>query len=130
MDTLRNFKIWTMSLSLTTAIIVIALSLFNGVRFYDIIIRAGVSFGVIFLLMNGFLNLFKKTALAKEGQDEESSVQERGGLIDISVGEDEDELISPQTQDLSVPGQVDKDLTIGLPDSKKQAEIVRRMGWD
>jgi hypothetical protein len=132
MMTIKNyegFQVWTIRLSLVTTLIVVLLSWFNAIKLFDIIVRAGVSFGVMFLLLTGTLRLFAKTAFPEPESDQPSSAQGSGGLIDFSVGEDEDELLKPTIEDKRFPGQVDKDLSDWLPDSKKQAEIVRRMGW-
>lgn len=118
------FRIWTLRLALITAVIVLFLSWINGVKPFDLIVRGGVSFGVIYLLLTGTYNLFEKTA--PKNQDEQPSAGP-GGLIDFSVGDDP--LQPPPVQDTKFPGQVDQNLSTGLPDSERQAEIVRRMGW-
>lgn len=122
------YQIWVMRISLVTTLIVVVLSWVNGVRIPNLIIRGGISFGVMYLLMAGFLSLFEKTA-SQDSQNEiqTSSEAGRGGVIDFSVGDDE---LKPQIEDSSFPGQVDPNLSKGLPGSEKQAEIVRRMGWD
>ncbi len=121
------FQVWIMRLSLVTTLIVVLLSWINGVRIVDLMLRTGVSFGVMYLLMSGILSLFERTASQKSETELPSSDVERGGIIDFSIGDDE--LQRPQEQDSSFPGQVDQDLSAGLPDSERQAEIVRRMGW-
>ncbi|HWQ43411.1 MAG TPA: hypothetical protein VN456_15435 [Desulfosporosinus sp.] len=123
-------QVWGMRLSLATGLIVVLLSWINGVRTLDLVVRAGVSFGVMYLLTVGILSLFDKTAPPKPELETEqpSSDSGRGGVVDFSVGDDE--LPKPQEEDLKLPGQVDRDLSAGLPDSERQAEIVRRMGWD
>ncbi len=122
------FQMWARRISLATTFIVIVLSWINAVSIPNLIVRGGVSFGVMYLLMAGFLSLFEKTA-AQEPQTKRqySSEAGRGGVIDISVGDDE---LKPQRQDANFPGQVDPSLGKGLTGSKQQAEIVRRMGWD
>jgi len=125
------FQVWAMRISLVTTLIVVLLSWINGVRMVDLIVRGGVSFGVMYLLMAGILSLFERTAPPKPKKTQNESLSSdsgRGGVIDFSVGDDE--LLRPEEQDSKLPGQVDKDLSSGLPDSERQAEIVRRMGWD
>lgn len=122
------YQIWAMRITLVTTLIVVVLSWINAVRILDIIVRGGISFGVMYLLMAGILSLFEKTASQKpQNSPQSSSDAGRGGAIDVSVGDDE---LKPQIQDSSFPGQVDPSLSTGLPGSEQQAEIVRRMGWD
>lgn len=120
-------KIWTFRLSLGTALIVAILSWINGVRFFDLTVRIGVSFGVIYLLLNGIFMMFQRTALPKSPSEKTNTTPDRGGLIDFSVG---DEVPKLPLEDPLFPGQVDPSLSTGLSDSKRQADIVRRMGWD
>ncbi|EGW36761.1 hypothetical protein [Desulfosporosinus sp. OT] len=120
------FKVWALRLAIITTFLVVLLSWLNGVKLFDLIVRAGVSFGVMYLLLIGFYTLFERTAPPKP-QDEQPD-SGRGGFIDISVGDDQ--LQTPPEQDARFPGQVDKDLSEGLPNSERQAEIVRRMGWE
>lgn len=122
------FQVWGMRLSLVTGLIVVLLSWINGVRALDLVVRAGVSFGVMYLLTVGVLSLFERTALPEPETELPSSDSGRGGVVDFSVGDDE--LQKPQEEDSKLPGQVDRDLSAGLPDSERQAEIVRRMGWE
>lgn len=120
-------QVWSMRISVGTAVIVVLLSWLNGVGISDLMIRAGVSFGVMYLLSAGALSLFDRMAPQKPQEKQSSSTAGRGDLIDFSVGEEE--LQKPQMPDANFPGQVDQDLSSGLPDSQHQAEIVRRMGW-
>ncbi|ODA42500.1 hypothetical protein [Desulfosporosinus sp. BG] len=122
----KLFQVWALRLAIITTFIVVLLSWLNGVRIFDLIVRAGVSFGVIYLLMVGTYSLFERTAPPKP--EDEHSDSGRGGFIDISVGDDQ--LHTSPVQDSRFPGQVDQDLSAGLPDSERQAEIVRRMGWE
>lgn len=122
------YQIWTLRLSLAVTFIVVLLSWLNAVKIPDLIIRAGVSFGIMYLLMAGSLSLFERTALQEPEIEQPSSDTGRGGLIDISVGDDE--LQTPPVQDTKFAGQVDPSLSEGIPDGERQAEIVRRMGWD
>jgi hypothetical protein len=83
-----------------------------------------------FLLIYGLsycgLYGFEKAAPPKEDVPDENSTkgeanQERGAILDVAVGQEE---MAPP-----LAGQVDADLSEGLPDAEKQAEMVRRMGW-
>lgn len=121
------YQVWVMRLSIVIAIIVVLLSWINGLRFFELIVRAGVSFGVMYSLMAGSLNLFEKTAPQEPQNNLPDLASGRGGNIDFSVGDDE--YLGPQGQD-AVSGQIDRNLSSELPDSERQAEIVRRMGWD
>ncbi|TGE32809.1 hypothetical protein [Desulfosporosinus sp. Sb-LF] len=124
----EQFKTWAMRLSLVTMVLVTLLSVINKVKIFDIIVRAGVSFGVMYLLMVGILRLFERTAPQQLQKETTSSDIGRGSFIDFSVGDDTQQ--APQGEDSQFPGQVDRDVSAGLPDSERQAEIVRRMGWD
>lgn len=122
------YQIWAMRITLATTLIVVVLSWMNAVRIPEIIIRSGISFGIMYLLMAGILTLFEKSASQEPQNKQQSSLDAgRGGVIDFSVGED---VLEPQIKPSSFPGQVDPNLSAGLPGSKEQAEIVRRMGWD
>lgn len=121
-------QVWSRCISVGTAVIVVLLSWFNGVRLPDLMVRSVVSFGVIYLLMAGTLSLFDRMAPQKPQEKQPSSAAGCGGFIDFSVGEED--LQKPQVPDVKFPGQVDQDLSSGLPDSERQAEIVRRMGWE
>jgi len=122
------YQIWAMRITLATTLIVLILSWINGVGITWIIIRGGISFGVMYLLMAGILSLFENTASQKpQNKQQPSSDAGRGGVIDFSVGEEE---LSPPIEPSNFPGQVDPSLRKGLPGSQQQAEIGRRMGWD
>lgn len=122
-----EYQTWAMRLALVTTVIVVLLGWINAVKIQDLIVRAGVSFGVIYLLMAGSLSLFKLTAPQKPQNEQSGSDSGHGGCIDISVGGDE--LQTPPVQDTRFAGQVDPGLSEGIPDGEQQAEIVRRMGW-
>lgn len=122
------YHIWIMRITLATTLIVVSLSWINAVSIPNIIVRGGVSFGAMYLLMAGSLSLFEKTAShIPQNEQQISSDADCGGVIDFSVGDDE---FKPELQPSSLPGQVDPSLSKGLPGSKQQAEIVRRMGWE
>lgn len=127
------YQIWAKRISLATTLIVVTLSWIKGVRLSSLLVRGGISFGVMYLLLAGILILFEKTAAQEPQNKRQSSVDAgRGGVIDFSVGEDEagTDTLNPQIQPSNFPGQVDPNLSRGLPDSQQQAEVVRRMGWD
>ena len=122
------YQIWAMRITMATTFIVVVLSWINAVRIPDLIVRGGISFGVMYILMAGIFSLFEKTASQKpQNRRQSSSDDGRGEVIDFSVGDDE---LKPETPPSTFPGQVDPSLSKGLPGSKQQAEIVRRMGWD
>ncbi len=83
------FQIWGMRLSLVTSLIVVLLSWINGVRILDLVVRAGISFGVMYLLTVGILSLFERTSPPKPEMEQRSSDAGRDGGIDFSVGDDE-----------------------------------------
>lgn len=128
-------RVWALRLSLVTMIIVVVLSWINAVKLFDLLVRAVISFGLMFLLLAGSMILFEKTAILPISEELSDPVPERGGLVDFSVGDDE--TLASQTAesaesaeaDSTFPGQVDPSLNDRMPDSQKQAEIVRRMGW-
>jgi hypothetical protein len=122
------YQIWIMRITLTTTLIVVVLSWINAVKIPGLIVRAGVSFGIMYFLLAGSLRLFEWAAPQEPQNELTCSDSGQGGFIDIAIGDDE--LQTPQVQDPSFPGQVDPSLSTGLPGSKQQAEIVRRMGWD
>ncbi|SDG15701.1 hypothetical protein [Desulfosporosinus hippei] len=122
------YQVWSMRLSIGIMIIVLVLSWLNEIKLFDLMIRAAISFGVMYLLMTGTLTLFERTAPQKPEEGEIDPDNGRGANIDFSVGDDE--LQAPSGQQAGFPGQVDRNLSSGLPDSERQAEIVKRMGWD
>ena len=122
------YQLWAMRLSMVTTVIVVMLSWINRLSLLNLIVRAGVSFGVMYLLMTGILNLFERTAIPETENSQPDSDSGCGNNIDFSVGDVE--LLGAEGQEAEFPGQIDRDLSSGLPDSKQQAEIVRRMGWD
>ncbi|MDA8224141.1 hypothetical protein [Desulfosporosinus sp.] len=122
-------KVWALRLSIATSIMVVLLSVLNGVKIFDLIVRAVISFGGMYLLMAGTLSLFERTAIPKPEEDGQAdSTPSCGGNIDFSVGNDEP--INAPGPDLRTAGQIDRDLSLELPGSERQAEIVRRMGWE
>lgn len=124
------YQTWVIRITLATTLLVVVLSWINAVKISDIFIRAGVSYGVMYFLMAGSLHLFEWAA-PPEPEDEQPNLDsEQGGLIDISIGDDELQPQQVQDTDPNFPGQVDPSLSTGLPGSKQQAEIVRRMGWE
>lgn len=128
-DNIVVYQIWAMRITLTTTSIVVLLSWINEVRTVDIIVRGGTSFGIMFFLMAGIRSLFEKTASQEPLSSLQASKDDgRGGIVDFSVGDDEE--LKAEIHPSSYPGQVDPSLSTGLPGSKQQAEIVRRMGWD
>ena len=121
-------QVWSWRISVGTTLIVVSLSWLNGAGILDLIVRAGVSFAVMYFLITGAISLFEKMALQKPQEQRPSSTVERGGLIDIALGEEEPQ--KSEVPNAKFAGQIDQDLSSGLPDSKRQAEIVRKMGWE
>ncbi len=126
-DNIVGYQNWAMRITLTTTSIVVLLSWLNQVRILEILVRGGTSFLVMYFLMAGIRSLFEKTASQEEVKPYSITDGGRGGVVDFSVGDDE---TSPQIQSSSFPGQVNPSLSAGLPGSKQQADIVRRMGWE
>lgn len=122
------YQIWALRLSIAITFIVALLSWLNAVKILELIVRAGVSFGVMYLLLVGSLRLFERTAPPKPKNEQINSDSGRGSLVDFSVGDDE--LQTQPDQDPRMAGQVDPGLSEGIQDSERQAEIVRRMGWN
>ena len=120
-------RVWIFRISIGTTLIVVLLSWSNALKLFDLVVRAGVSFGVMFLLLAGISSLFEKTALPAFQKGTSDSGSERGSLIDFSVGEED--ILRPQSSASGFPGQVDSSLGNGMLDGEQQAEIVRRMGW-
>ena len=127
-QTRELYQDWVMRLSIGTVIAVVLLSWVNEISFFDIMVRAGVSFGVMYLLMIGILNLFEKAAPPKPQNSQSDLAPGRGGKIDFSVGENEPSAV--QKQEVGFAGQIDHELSSGLMDSERQADVVRRMGWN
>ncbi|AET70270.1 hypothetical protein Desor_4869 [Desulfosporosinus orientis DSM 765] len=121
------YKVWSLRLSIFTSIMVVLLSILNEIGLLDILLRALISFGVMYLLLAGSLNLFERTA---PPSPEESQPDSNSGFGDIDFSVGEDEPLELQKMDLRSSGQIDRDLSLELPGSERQAEIVRRMGWD
>lgn len=123
---------WILRLSLLTAAIVALLSWLSGILLNQVVLRAGVAFLVIYILVRGSFELFEKGAPVPETPALKASAQ--GTLLDIAVG---DETLSGDSAKSggtsqgakNLPGQIEPSLSSGLPDSERQAEIVRRMGW-
>lgn len=119
-------KIWAWRLALGTAIGVGILSWQMNAGFIRIVIRMILSFLLIYGLSYGSLYGFEKAAPPVEDLPEiifsEGAANEgRGAFLDVAVGEEE--------MEFPLAGQVDADLSEGLPDAEKQADMVRRMGW-
>ena len=132
------YQLWARRITLATTLIVVVLSWINEVTLTDILIRGVISFLVMYLLMAGILSLFEKTASQNPQRNRlktNTSETGRGGVIDFSVGDEEPKAkikaeSKAEFKPSSFAGQVDPNLSKGLPGSKQQAEIVRRMGWD
>lgn len=135
------YQIWAKRITLATTLIVVGLSWVNDVTILDLIIRGGISFGIMYSLMAGILSLFRNTAsevnkdYLKSSAEEGTTDMGRGGVIDFSVGDEgsQPEIkpeFEPEIKSANFAGQVDPNLSKGLPGSAQQAEIGRRMGWN
>lgn len=134
----EKIHIWILRLSLLTAAIVALLSWISGILLSQVVLRAGVAFLVIYILVRGSFALFEKGAPVPETPALKASAQ--GTLLDIAVGDEtisgNDTLSGDSAKSggtsqgaKNLPGQIEPSLSSGLPDSERQAEIVRRMGW-
>lgn len=137
-----TLSLWAWRLALGTGIAVGILSWLTGVDFLQSVIRMILSFLLMYGLSYGSLYGFEKTALPSEEIQENrpgdgEAGEGRGALIDVAVGQEEMEQDSDSPEDESetkesgspLAGQVDAHLSEGMPDTDKQAEMVRRMGW-
>lgn len=122
------FRIWAVRLSVVTTLIVILLSWMNDVKLLQLTIRAGFAYGVMYVLLVGTITLFDRTSLQTPQNKTLDSEVGYGGVIDFSVGDDEPQNL--EGQESQFPGQVDQSLSSGFPNSERQADVVRRMGWD
>ena len=129
---------WAWRFSTLVALLVGLLSWWNGVEPFSLIFRIALAFAVIFGLTSGSFYLFTKFAPLSAEETPADGGDGRGGLLDVTVGDDPEN--SPESNEGKGmeaqampkdwrPGQLSPSLMGGLPDDKKQAEIVRRMGW-
>lgn len=129
----KSLEVWSLRLTLATACIVLGLSWLNGVRGLGLLLRGGISFGVMYFLSTGMRHLFEMTAPREAPKRSDATESGRGILLDVAVEADEaltlEAVGRSEMTGGKFPGQVDRELTAGLPDSERQAEIVRRMGW-
>lgn len=102
-----------------------------------------LSFLLMYGLSYGSLYGFEKAApLSEEISEDISGIDEangdRGVYLDVAVGQEEFEpdALSPEDGGTSfkgsgspIAGQVAANLSEGISDTKKQAEMVQRMGW-
>lgn len=96
-------------------------------------------------LSYGSLYVFKKNSILPNEDNLDSSRDGNtnnlsGALLDVAVGQEDEQWDMPPTdeqeknisQGKSVSlraGQLNADLSQGMPDIDKQADMVRRMGW-
>jgi len=113
-DTVRT---WAWHIALAVSVLISLLSLKAGISFLFSILRAILSFCLIYGISAMALVTFNKTGSPMK---EESL----GTLLDITVGQDDHSAAKKP-----IAGQVNLELTKGLPDAEQQAEIIRRMGW-
>jgi hypothetical protein len=137
---METLHVWAWRLALVVSLVVALLSVVSGVSFLQVVLRAILGFAIIYGLSESSLYLFEKTSISEP---------KIGALLDIAVGQEgELSLDSPEQGEDAfgtsngptgypsgrigqspIPGQVNQELTQGLPREEKQAEIVRRIGW-
>jgi len=137
---METLHVWAWRLALVVSLVVALLSVVSGVSFLQVVLRAILGFAIIYGISELSLYLFDKTGISSE--------PDIGAFLDIAVGQEEELPLVPSEQgEVSgnpygqtgysagrigrspIPGQVNQELTQGLPSEEKQAEIVRRMGW-
>lgn len=122
----ETLRIWAWRLALATAIIVGILSWLTKVSFLWVMLRMIFTFLLMYGLSYASLYGFEKAASPSEDDLEKDSFEGevnegRGAFLDVAVGQED--------MDTPLAGQVDADLSEGLPNAEKQADMVRRMGW-
>lgn len=96
-------------------------------------------------LSYGSLYVFKKNSILPNEDTLDSSRDKNtnnlsGALLDVAVGQEDEEWDMPPAAEQemnTIPGQrvsmragqVNADLSQGMSDTEKQADMVRRMGW-
>ncbi len=122
-------------LALTAAGIVLLFSILNGYPVLTVTLRTVFSFFLIYFLGVVLLELWEKFSPPPPESD-------TGSKIDIILGDIaalENELdgslglrdhAAAATYSRRIPGQIASAMQNGLPDAKKQAEIIRRMGLE
>ncbi|MHB8126795.1 MAG: hypothetical protein ACYDEJ_14410 [Desulfitobacteriaceae bacterium] len=127
----EQLRLWSRDLSLVAAILISLLSWIKGITFGWIVVRAIITFLVIYGLTLVSVVLFVKTAYSDLEEEVIGQNHNQGTLIDISLGKDVVDQIE-NTSEIGVgayAGQVDPDLASGVVSHRQQADIVRRMGW-
>ena len=141
-ETLRVGAWW---FALVIASLVGILSWMTGVSFLWIKIRIIFSYLLIYGLSYGSLYVFKKNSIFHSEDNLDSSRDRNvnnlsGTLLDVAVGQEDEQWDMPPAaeQEMNISpaqrvslraGQVNADLSQGMPDTEKQADMVRRMGW-
>lgn len=141
-ETLRVGAWW---FALGIASLVGILSWMTGVSFLWIIIRIIFSYLLMYGLSYGSLYVFKKNSILPNEDTLDSSRDKNtnnlsGALLDVAVGQEDEEWDMPPAAEQemnTIPGQrvsmragqVNADLSQGMSDTEKQADMVRRMGW-
>lgn len=138
-------RIWAWRFALGTAVIIGILSWKTGVSFLRIMIRIIFSYLLMYGLSYGSLYGFKKTGILEKEDNANSSEDigvnhSAGAFLDVAVGQEDLERHIPDDKEQETnnspgksgtlrAGQLDADLSQGMPDTEKQADMVRRMGW-
>lgn len=141
----ETLKVWAWRFALGTAVIIGILSWKTGVSFLQIMVRIIFTYLLMYVLSYGSLYGFNKTAILPK-KDTADSLEERavnntsGAFLDVAVGQEDSQWDiprdteqekdnSPEKNSALIAGQLNADLSQGMPDTEKQAEMVRRMGW-
>lgn len=141
----ETLRVWAWRFALGIAFIVGILSWKTGVSFLWIMIRIIFSYLLMYGLSYGSLYVFKKNSILPNEDNLDSSRDGNtnnlsGALLDVAVGQEDEQWDMPPadeqekniSQGKSVSlraGQLNADLSQGMPDTEKQADMVRRMGW-
>lgn len=96
-------------------------------------------------LSYGSLYFFKKNSIFPYEDNLDSSGNKNtnnlsGALFDVAVGQEDEQWDMPPAAEQEIntfpgqhasmrAGQVNAELSQGMPDTEKQADMVRRMGW-
>lgn len=137
----KDLRVWGKCFAGLVAGLVAFLSWQGGWPLFWSILRVGAAFLLLYLLWEGSLYLFEKTALQKnlEFADQKEEISQENEIfsddqgVDADVSEEEQHSTEKKNRldagSQKVPGQVQTHLTEGLSDPENQAEVVRRMGW-
>ena len=122
-------------LGLIIALIVCIFSFYGGYGLVAVLVRTGLSFLFVFLLGKALTSIWQ--AVSPPPPPVEQPANKYQSTIDFLLGaEDDGDDNGETTKDIDelgakgYPGQIASDMIDALQDASKQAEIVRRMGWE